>query len=92
VRFSLQIFRLFSSASKIALEFYEQIANKPIVLAPLLLGYVVGAVGIYSLLYKISPVVTDDHVTQSNASGDVSHVEIIELFPAERSAEQSKAA
>ncbi|MEI7984258.1 MAG: hypothetical protein WCI55_01420 [Armatimonadota bacterium] len=61
-------------------------------LAPLLLGYVVGAVGIYSLLYKISPVVTDDHVARLNASGDASHVETIELFPAERSADQRKAA
>ncbi len=61
-------------------------------LAPLLLGYVVGAVGIYSLLYKISPVVTDDHVAQQNASDDGSHIETIELFPAEHSADQRKAA
>jgi hypothetical protein len=62
------------------------------VLAPLLLGYVVGAVGIYALLYKLSPVVTDDNVMQSNVSGEATHVEVIELFPSETSVEQVKAA
>jgi hypothetical protein len=58
----------------------------------MLLGYVVGSVGIYALLYKVSPVVTDDRVAQLNASGEATHVEVIELFPSEQSSDQSKAA
>lgn len=61
-------------------------------LAPLLLGYVVGAVGIYALLYKISPVVAEDRVAQFNAPDGTTHVEVIELFPTEQSSEQTKAA
>ena len=61
-------------------------------LTPLLLGYVVGAVGIYALLYKLSPVVTDDYVMQSSASSDVKHVEVIELFPVDQSTDKVKAA
>jgi hypothetical protein len=62
-------------------------------LIPMLLGYVVGSVGIYTLLYKVSPVVTDDHMTRLNASGDgVQQFEVIELFGAEETAEQRKAA
>lgn len=67
-------------------------ANNRIVLAPLLLGYVAGAVGIYALLVKFSPVLTDDHVTLSTASGEATHVEVIELFPADKSDDIHKAA
>jgi hypothetical protein len=70
----------------------SKIANKPIVLTPLILGYVVGAVGIYALLYKLSPVVADDRVMPSNASGEATHVEVIELFPTDQQVEQIKAA
>ena len=49
-----------------------------------------GAVGIYTVLYKLSPVVTEDLAMQSNASGVNGRVEIIELFP--DSGEQRKAA
>lgn len=82
----------FHISRKIALEIFGKLTNNPIVLAPLILGYVVGSVGIYAFLYKVSPVVTDDRVTQSNASGDATHVEIIELFPSESSRDQQKAA
>ncbi len=61
-------------------------------LVPMLLGYLVGAVGVYSLLLKLSPVVTDDHVAQFNAPEGSAHVEVIELFPAEMQSDQSKAA
>jgi len=49
-------------------------------LVPMLIGYVVGAVGIYTLLYKLSPMVTEDRVTQLSASGMDGRVEIIDLF------------
>ena len=61
-------------------------------LVPMLLGYLVGAVGIYTLLLRLSPVVTDDHVAQFMAPQGDGHVEIIELFPAEQATEQAKAA
>ena len=61
-------------------------------LVPMLLGYLVGAVGIYTLLLKLSPVVTDDHAAQIIApEGDV-HVEVIELFPSGQPADHAKAA
>jgi len=63
-------------------------ANKPSVIAPMLLGYLVGSVGIYTLLYKVSPVVSDD----INGQGSVHEPEIIELFSDHRPANQSKAA
>lgn len=60
-------------------------------LVPMLLGYVVGAVGIYTLLYKLSPMVAEDYVAEANG-----RVEVIDLFPggqvAEDTVEQRKAA
>ena len=61
-------------------------------LIPMLLGYFVGAVGIYTLLYKVSPVVTDDYAAQTNASEAGERVEVIELFPAGLPADHIKAA
>ena len=56
----------------------------------MLIGYVVGAVGIYTILYKLSPVVADDLVMQSNTPTMNGRVEVIELFP--DSSEQRKVA
>lgn len=50
-------------------------------LVPALLGYIVGAVGVYTLLYKLSPVVADDRDARVLASNQGGHAEIIELFP-----------
>ena len=61
-------------------------------LIPMLLGYFVGAVGIYTLLYKVSPVITDDYAMQTNASGVGERVEVIELFPSGVPADHVKAA
>ena len=63
-------------------------ANKPNVIAPMLLGYLVGSVGIYTLLYKVSPVVSED----INGQASVHEPEIIELFPEARPADQVRAA
>ena len=57
----------------------------------MLLGYVVGAVGVYSLLLRLSPVVTDDRMAHSMMPESSARVEVIELFPAEAS-DQLKAA
>lgn len=61
-------------------------------LVPMLLGYLVGSVGIYFLLYKVSPVVTEDHVARFDAPEGDGHVEVIELFPSGQPANQAKAA
>ena len=64
-------------------------------LVPALLGYIVGAVGIYTLLYKLSPVVAVDREVRNLASNGNGHTEIIELFPryvSENSDEARKAA
>lgn len=63
-------------------------ANKPNVIAPMLLGYLVGSVGIYTLLYQVSPVVSDDIDGQDT----VHQPEIIELFSDSHQADQAKAA
>ena len=61
-------------------------------LVPTLLGYLVGSVGIYFLLYKVSPVVTEDHVARFDAPEGDGQVDIIELFQSGQTAEQAKAA
>ena len=58
----------------------------------MLLGYVVGAVGVYSLLLRLSPVVTDDRMAHNMAPEASVRVEVIELFPAENPSDQLKAA
>ncbi len=63
-------------------------ANKPNVIAPMLLGYLVGSVGIYTLLYKVSPVVSDD----INGQAAVHEPEIIKLFSDHQPADHLKAA
>lgn len=50
-------------------------------LVPALLGYIVGAVGVYTLLYKLSPVVADDRDARVFASNQSGQAEVIELFP-----------
>jgi hypothetical protein len=58
----------------------------------MLLGYVVGAVGVYSLLLRFSPVVTDDRMAHLVVPESSAHVEILELFPSGESADQANAA
>lgn len=48
-------------------------------LIPLVLGYVVGAAGFYTLLSKTAPVLEVE--TASNRTGTGEHAEVIELFP-----------
>lgn len=48
---------------------------------PLVLGYVVGAVAMYSLLVKFAPVVEEDKVAIATASG-----ETVYLFDEQRKA------
>ena len=48
-------------------------------LIPLVLGYVVGAAGFYTLLSKTAPVLEVEGA--SNATGAGEHSEVIELFP-----------
>jgi hypothetical protein len=55
-------------------------------LAPLVLGYVIGAVGFYSLLHKTAMVVDEKAATASGSR----ETEIVELFPARQ--EERKAA
>ena len=50
-------------------------------LVPLVLGYVVGAVGIYTLLYKLSPVTPEDKLTLTHAPQSIGSTDVIELFP-----------
>lgn len=47
---------------------------------PLVLGYVIGAVGFYALLNKIAPVLEVETATHP-LSGSAEHTEVIELFP-----------
>ena len=62
-------------------------------LVPMLLGYLVGAVGVYTLLLRLSPVVTDDRVAHLGApERGTLHVEVIELFPSGQPSDQAKAA
>ena len=61
-------------------------------LVPMLLGYIVGAVGTYALLYKLAPVVSDDYATQTNASGVDGRVEVLELFPSNEVGDERKVA
>lgn len=50
-------------------------------LLPMLLGYVVGAVGIYTLLYKFAPTVAEDRAFAYGDHDRLEAAEIIELFP-----------
>ncbi|MBS1703707.1 MAG: hypothetical protein JST12_18735 [Armatimonadetes bacterium] len=47
----------------------------------MLLGYVVGAVGIYTLLYKFAPTVAEDRAFAYRDHDRLEAAEIIELFP-----------
>jgi hypothetical protein len=48
-------------------------------LIPLVLGYVVGAVGFYTLLSKTAPVIKVEGTSSMTGAGE--HSEVIELFP-----------
>jgi hypothetical protein len=52
---------------------------------PMLLGYVVGAIGIYTLLYKLSPMMSEDQALPTTTAGTKFQAEVIELFPREES-------
>ncbi|MDH4387371.1 MAG: hypothetical protein QE269_01455 [Fimbriimonas sp.] len=56
-------------------------------LIPLVLGYVVGAVGFYTLLSKTAPVIKVEGTSSMTGAGE--HSEVIELFPDQ---EEQKAA
>jgi hypothetical protein len=49
-------------------------------LVPLVLGYVVGAVGMYSFLANAAPVLAEEEATHPAVGYET---EVIELFPAE---------
>lgn len=56
-----------------------------LMILPMLLGYVVGAIGIYTLLYKLSPMMVEDQAIPTTAAGTTFQAEVIELFPREES-------
>lgn len=53
-------------------------------LIPMLIGYVLGGAGIYFLLTKFAPVVSEDPVTLILENGGSGETEVIELFPQEQ--------
>ena len=51
----------------------------PVMLIPLVLGYVIGAAGFYTLLSKTAPVLEVEGASTMTGAGE--HSEVIELFP-----------
>lgn len=50
-----------------------------LMILPLVLGYVVGAVGAYTMLFRNAPVIEEEFFEGKNADG--STAELVELFP-----------
>jgi hypothetical protein len=59
-------------------------------LVPLVIGYVAGAVGFYSLLSKTAVSVEEDAIAFRQDRSDGSEAEVLELFPSQQ--EERKAA
>lgn len=57
---------------------------------PMILGYVVGAVGAYTLLFRNTPVIEEEFFEGKNSDG--STAEMVELFPSTDVSAERKAA
>ena len=80
------------SSYNCVVNFCELVPINLVMLVPMLLGYLVGAVGVYTLLLRLSPVVVEDRMAHNMAPEADAHVEVIELFPQGLPEDQIKAA